>query len=179
MTQRNFQKTLAEKVHLASTEAKPQSLLGFESGGECWLVDLADAGEVLPVPALAEVPLTKPWFRGIANIRGTLYSVTDLAAFHGGEATPIRMQTRLLLTGGRPGNHFGSNMALLIFGTQGLKSLAALEVLATAPAGAVRAQPWRGERYRDSDGRIWSHLLLPVLLGASEFLDISESAHGT
>ena len=59
-----------------------QSLLAFESGGERWLVDLADAGEVLPVPPLSDVPLTQPWFLGIANIRGTLFSVTDLAAFH-------------------------------------------------------------------------------------------------
>ena len=164
MTQRDPQQNEAEKTQPAGAEAGPQSLLGFESGGELWLVDLDAVGEVLPVPALAEVPLTKPWFRGIANIRGTLYSVTDLAAFHGLDPTPASMQTRLLLAGPR-----GGNVALLVSGTQGLKALATLEAL---PANAP-AQPWRGERYRDNSGRTWTHLLLPVLLAASEFLNIA------
>jgi len=174
MTLREFQSALAEKVHRAGAETATRSLLGFESGGEYWLVDLADAGEVLPVPALSDVPLTKPWFRGIANIRGTLYSVTDLAAFHGVEPTPIRMQTRLLLAGTGSGNRPSNNLALLMSATQGLKALATLEAVEPpAPTGPAPAQPWRGECYRDSEGRTWTHLLLPMLLGASEFLDIA------
>ena len=89
MTLRDFQQRQAEKEPHADTGISARSRLGFESGGERWLVDLADAGEVLPVPALAEVPLTRHWFRGIANIRGSLYSVTDLAAFHCRDPTPI------------------------------------------------------------------------------------------
>lgn len=167
MTLRDFQKTLAEKVQRAGEAGTATSMLGFESGGECWLVDLADAGEVLPVPALSDVPLTKHWFRGLANIRGKLYSVTDLAAFHGNEPTPLKAQARLLLTGAR----FGSNLALLLSATQGLKPLPALEAM---PGDRLApAQPWRGERYRDSAGRTWTHLLLPVLLNSSEFLDIA------
>jgi twitching motility protein PilI len=30
-------------------------------------------------------PLTQPWFLGLANIRGNLYSVVDLAGFLGRE----------------------------------------------------------------------------------------------
>lgn len=164
MTQQDFPQTEAEQTQRAGTEAGPRPLLGFESGGEYWLVDLAAVGEVLPVPALVGVPLTKPWFRGIANIRGTLYSVTDLAAFHGFDPTPATLQTRLLLAGPR-----GGNAALLVSGTQGLKALATLEAM---PAHTP-AQPWHGARYRDSSGRTWTHLLLPVLLGASEFLNIA------
>ena len=168
MTLRDYQQALAEKVSRAGDSVAPLALLGFESGDECWLVDLADAGEVLPVPALSGVPLTRPWFLGIANIRGTLYSVTDLAAFHGVAATPIRAESRLLLAGAR----FGSNTALLMSRTQGLKSMATLEPLPEAAAEA-RAQPWRGERYRDGEGRTWTHLLLPALLRATQFIDIA------
>ncbi len=160
---------------MASGDDSTKSLLGIESGGERWLVDLGDAGEVLPVPVLSEVPLTKPWFCGIANIRGTLYSVNDLAAFHGSEPTPLKPQTRLLLTGAHPGNHRGSHIALLVSNTQGLQSLS---ILAALPAETMSAamsaqQPWRGERYRDAEDRVWSRLLLPVLLNAPEFLDIA------
>lgn len=169
MALREYQQGLAEKMQQADANDSPVSLLGVESGGEYWLVNLGDAGEVLPVPTLSEVPLTKPWFCGIANIRGTLYSVSDLAAFHGLEPTPLRAQTRLLLTGAHLGNHPGSHIALLVSNTQGLKSMSALEPLSAEPA----QQAWRGARYRDAEGRMWSHLLLPVLLNAPEFLDIA------
>ena len=35
------------------------------------------------MPAIATVPLTQPWFLGVANIRGNLYSVVDFAGFVG------------------------------------------------------------------------------------------------
>ena len=158
----------------AVTSAAAASLLGFESGGEYWLIDLADAGEVLPVPVLSPVPLTKAWFCGIANIRGTLYGVSDLAAFHGFEPTPVKAQSRLLLAGARAGSHqgsnTGSNMALLMAATQGLKVLAKLEAM---PATHDPTQSWRGAAYRDGEGRTWTRLLLPALFGAPRFLDIA------
>ena len=63
-------------------------------------------GEVLPVPAITPVPLTKPWFLGIANVRGALHGVVDFAGFigtgpasaHGSNAGG---QARLLLLGTR------------------------------------------------------------------------------
>ena len=151
---------------IAGTAKVPNSWLALESGGERWLVDLADAGEVLPVSTLSEVPLTLPWFLGVANIRGALYSVTDLAAFHGLEPTAIQSRSRLLLVGAR----FGSNTALLMSHAHGLKTHAALEAENEA---AAPAQPWRGTCFRDSEGHLWTHLLLPELLSAPKFLDVA------
>ena len=37
------------------------------------------------MPATVPVPLTHSWFRGVANVRGNLYSVVDFSAFQGGE----------------------------------------------------------------------------------------------
>ena len=50
-------------------------LLGVQAGPDYWLLDLADSGEILPLPPFTSVPLTRPWFCGIANIRGSLYGV--------------------------------------------------------------------------------------------------------
>ena len=171
MTLRDFQEALADKVHRAGEGAAVQTLLGFESGDEYWLVDLADAGEVLPVPAVSAVPLTQPWFLGIANVRGTLYGVTDLAAFHAAAPTSIKAQSRLLLAGAR----FGCNVALLMSRTLGLKALSSMEALPLSvnENEATPQQPWRGESYRDSEGVIWTRLHLPALLSAAQFLDIS------
>ena len=57
-----------------------------------WLVRLGDAGEVVAVPPVTPVPLTRsPGIMGVANIRGNLYSVDRLRArFLGARATARR-----------------------------------------------------------------------------------------
>ena len=172
---RDFQEALAEKIVRAGGGDHAPAMLGVESGGERWLVDLAEAGEVLPLPTLTEVPMTKPWFAGLANIRGTLYAVSDLAAFHGAAATPQKPQSRLLLAGSRSGGNTAGNAALLIGGTHGLISLATLQALPHEPGEglAEKRQLWRGDRYRDGEGQLWTRLQLSTLLSAAEFLDIA------
>ncbi len=147
-------------------EGQPSAaLLCVDAGGERWLVDLADAGEVLPLPALASVPRTRSWYVGLANIRGTLYSVVDLAAFHGAAPTPRGSEARLLLVGAR----HGLNSALLVNRILGLK---APEGLKSEPAPADVDRPWAGERLRDSSGMAWRRLLVKPLLESSRFLDV-------
>src|SRR5688572_32936330 len=104
---RDYQRELAERLRLADS-ARSASKLGLEAGTESWLVDLADAGEVIPVPAITPVPLTRPWFRGMANIRGNLFSVVDFGAFLGAAAVAQGEQSRLLLLGER--FRFGSGL---------------------------------------------------------------------
>ena len=75
---REFQENLARRLGEAKT-ADHRSLLGFQVGDDNWLIDLADSGEILPPPPFVPVPLTRPWFRGLANVRGTLHGVVDFA----------------------------------------------------------------------------------------------------
>ena len=89
---REFQQNLARRLAEAST-ADRRGLLGFQAGSESWLIDLAEAGEIMPPPPLSIVPLTRPWFRGLANVRGALYGVVDLAQFHGEAAIVPRSCT--------------------------------------------------------------------------------------
>ena len=79
---RDYQRELAERLRQADS-ARSASKLGVQVGAQSWLVDLVEAGEVLPVPPITAVPLTRAWFRGVANVRGNLYSVVDFAAFLG------------------------------------------------------------------------------------------------
>ena len=102
-------------------------LLGVQSGADFWLLKLSDSGEIVPLTPLAEVPLTRPWFAGIANIRGNLNSVVDFAAFRGAEPTVQNAGARLLLIGTR----YGSNAALLVTRLLGLRNI---DDLTPAPA---------------------------------------------
>jgi twitching motility protein PilI len=158
---RDYQRELAERLRSAGAGHSP-SKLGLQVGDESWLVDLADAGEVLPVPPITPVPLTRAWFRGLANIRGNLYSVVDFPAFLGSAPVAAGEQARLLLIGER----FRLGAALLVDRSLGLRNAGQLQALEGDPA------PWARAQYTDADGRQWKELDLPQLAQHADFLAV-------
>src|SRR5438552_11671344 len=100
---RVFQQELAARLAGKTAAQVESSRLGIACAGQQWLIRLADAGEVIPVPQLVSVPLTKPWFLGVANVRGNLYSIVDFAGFLGHVPTslPAGGPGRLVLFGPR------------------------------------------------------------------------------
>ena len=161
---REFQESLAQRLSSAQRGESKPALLGVASGPDLWLLDLTDSGEVVPLPALTSVPLTRPWFAGIANVRGTLYSVVDFSAFRGGEPTRRNANARLLLVGAR----HGINSALLVDRTLGLRNIDDLE----AVAASGNQEPWSGGCHQDVQGNRWTTLRLIELLSDPKFLDV-------
>lgn len=172
---REFQQSLSERLVSARRGEGGRALLGVESGGEelpggsHWLIDLADSGEVVPLPHLTHAPLTKPWFAGIANIRGALYSVVDFSAWRGGAPTPVNAQSRLLLIGAR----HGINSALLVRRALGLRPQLQMHAASNARVGAGETAPWLGGRFKDAQDVIWTQLRIPALLADPNYLDIA------
>jgi len=160
---REFQQSLALRLTSAQRGETRRALLGIASGTDLWLLDLSDSGEVVPLPTLTTVPLTKAWFAGIANVRGTLYSVVDFSAFRGGEPTRRNANARLLLVGAR----HGTNSALLVDQTLGLKNLDDLESV-----DAAEGPTWAGSRHQDAQGHQWTLLNLRELFADPTFLDV-------
>jgi twitching motility protein PilI len=158
---REFQESLVRRLNETSS-ADRRSLLGLQAGETQWLVPLAEAGEILPVPPLAEVPLTRPWFRGLANVRGTLYGVIDFSAFNGGPLTPTGGQARLVLVGAK----HGVNSAILVSRATGLKNPDDF-----APVAVEGAEAWERQRLHDSQARPWSQLDIAALLAHPRFLE--------
>jgi len=54
--------------------------------------------EILTPPAATPVPGAKPWILGLANVRGSLMTVIDLAWFLTGQRTALSTHSRLLST---------------------------------------------------------------------------------
>jgi twitching motility protein PilI len=54
--------------------------------------------EILPCPQATPVPGAKPWIVGLANVRGELLTVIDLARYLTGVRSPIKASSRLLAT---------------------------------------------------------------------------------
>jgi len=163
---REFQASLARRLaESASTTRK--DLLGLQAGGNNWLIALNEAGEILPPPPLSPVPLCHPWMRGLANVRGTLYSVVDFSLFNGGDAILPAGNARLVLIGAR----HNLNCAILVSRAAGLRAQEDFE--ADPVSAADTARPWSGERLRDTQGRAWTRLQIPALLANPRFLEAS------
>ncbi|HEY3077690.1 MAG TPA: chemotaxis protein CheW [Burkholderiales bacterium] len=161
---RDYQLALSERLQSAQAGVRAPSKLGLRVGGETWLVDLMEAGEVIPVPSIAPVPLAQPWFRGVANVRGNLYSVTDFSAFVGAKPVAISEQARLLLVAER----FRAGAALLVERSLGLRNADNLKL----QPGAV-VQPWVRAQYTDPDGTVWKELDIAALVQNEAFLEVS------
>lgn len=160
---RAYQESIAARLAAAQENAGPPALLGFESGGECWLVDLPAAGEVLPVPALSFVPLTQPWFAGLASAHGDLQPVVDFSVFRGGPPTPRAGVARILRIGAR----HATRCALLVDRVHGLRRTDVLK----PESAALPAAGWRGATFIDDRGERWIRLEPARLLADPVLLD--------
>ena len=167
---REFQQGLAQRLREAEAQAEPTSRLGVQTGNRYWLLKLDDAGEMLPLPEISSVPLTKPWYLGMANIRGVLASAVDFGAFMGEEPTVRTPECRLVLIAER----FQSFSGLVISRMLGLKNV---QVMQASEGMADRA--WVGAAYRDGDGRLWHELDMAALVAHDDFLYVAHSAPRT
>ena len=166
---RLFQQELATRLASKTTAQVQSSRLGLSCAGERWLVRLADAAEVVAVPPLAAVPLTQPWFLGLANVRGNLYSVVDLAGFlgRGPVVSPgASAQSRLILFGPRAGD---MNVGVVVQSVLGLRNVADLTPIPSVPDSPA----WYGQRWADPDGGAWQEFDLARLAADETFLRIS------
>lgn len=155
---REFQQRVIDRLQDKDLSSSRLSALGVQIAGQNWLVDMTDIGEVLPLPALTHVPLTKPWFRGVANIRGNLYSIVDLAVYQRSGAASGDINNRVLLIA----DQYAFNAALLVDRVLGLRD----------------ASTWRQDEvdgqieYHDEQGLAWRKLDVAGLLAQPEFLQV-------
>jgi len=146
-------------------EVVTTSRLGVQVGDDAWLISLGDVGEVLPVPEIHPVPLTRPWFMGMSSVRGNLYAVSDLSAFLGGRAVRLGTDSRLLLAGSR----FGINSAFAIDRLHGLRNISGM----TATKVPRNAPAWQIGAYKDENGRVWNELDVSTLLNSTGFMQVA------
>lgn len=161
---REFQLSVAERLRTASTRAALASKLGFQVGADNWFVALHQVSEVVPVPPLVPVPLTHSWFRGVANVRGNLYSMVDFSAFQGGDPISPGMERRVILVSDR----LLAGAGLVVSRMLGLRNPEQFNP-ATRPADAPA---WMGAVYTDAGGTRWQELDLPALVREQRFLEV-------
>jgi twitching motility protein PilI len=153
-----FQQSLIDRLQVSDLSASRLTTLGVQIAQQFWLVEMTDISEVLPLPKVTAVPFTKPWFRGIANVRGNLYGVVDMVSYQAGGMVSGDTNNRVLLVSER----YGFNAALLVDRVLGLHD----------------ARNWSQSEdsgqlvYLDEKGVSWRKLDVSGLLAQQEFLQI-------
>jgi len=165
---RELQTRLAERLAAARTQEQRTAWLAIESAGYGFLLPLAQAGEIFPMAPIVSVAHTQPWFLGVANLRGGLAGVVDLARFLGlksGAPEPLREPPRLIVL--NPSLEL--NCALMVDRLAGLRN----EDQLVAEAADDGPRPvFVGARFRDNAGRSWQELNLAALAADEAFLKI-------
>lgn len=161
---REFTAQLARRLQNAPAAGATEQRLWVRIGTQDYLVALAQAAEVVPLPALTPVPWSRPWFRGLANVRGRLVGVIDLPQFAGGPPLAAGEATQLLVFGAA----LPVNAALLISRAAGLRDRARLH-----PAAAAAGPAWQIARWSDDSGTTLTELDLAVLAADEGFCTIA------
>ena len=167
---RELQTRLASRLKAARTEgASVSSWLAVESAGNFYLLPLGQSGEIFPWSAVQAVPYTQSWFIGVANLRGGLVGVVDLAGLMGAVVprTDQSLQEASLLAFNAA---LEVNAALLVDRLAGLRGT---DAFVSSERPAEDSPAFFGTTYIDSSGARWQELNLQILSQHPAFLSIS------
>ncbi|MEP7101211.1 MAG: chemotaxis protein CheW [Burkholderiales bacterium] len=165
---RDLQSRLAERLQAARTQARGQQWLAIECSGRGFLLPLREAGEIFALAPILPVPYSHRWFLGVANLRGHLHGVVDLAGFLGVKAAEPSREQQSRLVGFNQA--LDINCVLMVDRLSGLRSDEDLKP--EPPPDASARPPFVGARLRDASGRLWQELLLGELVSDETFLKI-------
>jgi twitching motility protein PilI len=164
---REFQSQLVERMQAARSGVDARvNQLGVMIGETRWLLSLQEAGEIVSVGSITQVPLTRDWFLGLTNIRGNLISVIDFARFQGFAPSPIDKDCRIVAFA--PALSF--NSGLLVSRVMGLRNIAEMELQEAPPV--AEATPWSTQRYIDRESHVWTELNLSLVVQDPQFLHV-------
>jgi len=152
--------------------ARARGWLAVECAGVGLLLPLAQAGEIFPLKALLKLPHAKPWMTGVAQLRGDLYTVIDMAAFLGLRAPqandPTSPDGQLVMLAPA----LQVNAALRVDRLAGLRGEEQL-TREPEPADGGAKPAFAAGRWRDVHGTTWQEIDLGALAVDGAFLDVT------
>lgn len=131
--------------------------------------EVDNISQVAENTSVVDVPQTKPWVRGIANLKGDMYSVCDISLFAGfGRPIPRGKGTMILV------NHPDAHIAMLVDKVIGFryfdeKDITKEEVEHVDELGEFMAHV---DRVYDVDGYKWCKLNIHHMINSVRFLEV-------
>ena len=137
----------------------------FSLGGTRLACNIQRVNEILPCPPATPVPGAKTWIVGLANVRGELLTVIDLARYLTGVRSPLKSSSRLLATSLNK-----APIGLLIDEVYGQRHFLDSEA---AAAELPEDSPLRGvvSKQHRLGSETWHELDLDRLFNSAEFLN--------
>ncbi|MGE0096809.1 MAG: chemotaxis protein CheW [Hydrogenophaga sp.] len=172
---KELQERLAQRLTVAKTEAVTATWLAVEAEGKRYLLPLVQSGEIFPWSPVHRVPYTKPWYAGVASLRGGLHGVIDLARLVGvaAEQVPGAVQTERVTSESRLVSlhaALGINAVIWIDRLLGLRNPSMFSAVGDAPANAPG---YFTRSLVDLQGQSWQEIDLQALVTEPEFLAIA------
>ena len=168
---RELQTRLASRLQAAKTQPRARGWLAVECAGVGLLLPLAQAGEIFPLRALLKLPHAKPWMTGVAQLRGDLYTVIDLAAFLGLRApkpNDAALDGQLVMLA----PSLQVNAALRVDRLAGLRGEEQLTREAESAESVGGRPAFAASRWKDAQGASWQEIDLGALAVDGAFLDV-------
>jgi twitching motility protein PilI len=168
---RELQSRLASRLQAARSQGVQAGWLAVETAGRNYLFPLSQSGEIFPFAAPQAVPYTHDWFLGVANLRGGLYGVVDLASYVSGQppaqrSDAVRAESRLIALNAL----LEINCALLVDRLAGLRNT---DAFVSSSEAAPGSPGYFGSGYTDASGAFWQEINLQALSQQPQFLSIS------
>lgn len=166
-----LQTRLASRLAEKDQAGALASWLAVQVAGRRLLLPLRQAGELFAPRQLLKVPYTKSWYLGLANLRGALYGVVDLAGFLGfrDPSGPVWLGDQESQLIGLP-DESDTHCALAVDRLLGLKSHH--EFVLQDPVQGPSDEAYLKGVYRDASDQQWQEIDLVQLSQLPEFLDI-------
>ena len=163
-TLRDYQTNILARLENAKKAGaeSPAGYLGVVIGGKNVLINLQEISETLSMIDIQRVPLVKPWFLGVANVRGVLYAINDLGQMLENTLTTLSSDTRLVMVS----EAVTSNVAFVVSKMFGLRKLDEMQVRKEAVDDSVCLKT---QSYNDTENLIWHILDCDKLVRSKEF----------
>lgn len=142
--------------------------IAFSLGQTRLLAPLGEVIEILTIPGLSRIPGVKPWVLGIANVRGNLLPIMDLAGYLHGSNTVMHKRSRVLVM-----NYNGVFAGLLVDNVTGLRRFEQEDLTTEVPGTISGAYvPYLERAYR-KDQEHWAVFSMHRLVKTPEFLQVT------
>jgi twitching motility protein PilI len=125
-------------------------------------VNLQEISETLPIMDIHRIPIVKPWFLGVANVRGVLYAINDIGQMLESTFTTISSSARLLLLS----QSVTSNVAFVVEKMIGLRKLEEMKLREEVIEDEMCL---KSQTYQDDENRVWYMLDCDKLIRSKEF----------
>jgi twitching motility protein PilI len=143
--------------------------VGYRMGRSLIVSAREQVRELLNYPdAVTRIPGARRWLRGIANVRGTLLPIVDLAQFLGGDETVNGRATRVVVV-----NHGEIPAGLVVDEVRGFRRFTDEDRVTVDAAATGALAPFVASGYRRGDEQ-WTVLDLHRLVESPVFLQAAQ-----